>query len=337
MAEDSIMKLTGAEKAAIILLSIDQENAAKLFSMMNEDEIKEISQAMSTLGSVKPEVVEHLINEFNNEVSNSASFVGNIETTEKLLEKAMGKDKVAAIMEEIRGPAGKNTWDKLGNVNEDVLASYLKNEYPQTVALIMSKINPNHAAKVLSALPEELTLQVIMRMLNMEAVKKDVLDGVEKTLRSEFISTLTKTQKYDSNELMAEIFNNFDRANEAKFMGLLEQKMPDQAEKIKNLMFTFDDLVNINQAGIQTLLRDIDKSKLTVALKGASEQVRNLFISNMSQRAAKILQEDMEALGPVRLKDVDEAQSAIVSKAKEMAAKGDIVIADDSGEDEFIY
>jgi flagellar motor switch protein FliG len=171
----------------------------------------------------------------------------------------------------------------------------------------------------------------------MEAVKKDVLDGVEKTLRSEFISTLTKTQKYDSNELMAEIFNNFDRANEAKFMGLLEQKMPDQAEKIKNLMFTFDDLVNINQAGIQTLLRDIDKSKLTVALKGASEQVRNLFISNMSQRAAKILQEDMEALGPVRLKDVDEAQSAIVAKAKEMAAKGDIVIADDSGEDEFIY
>lgn len=331
------MKLTGAEKAAIILLSVDEESAANIFSLMHEEEIKEISHAMSSLGSIKPDIVESVIQEFNSEMSSAVSFVGNVETTEKLLEKVLGKDKVNAIMEEIRGPAGKNTWDKLGNVNEDILASYLKNEYPQTVALIMSKINATHAARVLSSLPDEFTFEVIKRMLSMDAVKKEILDSVEKTLKAEFISTLTKTQKNDTNQLMAEIFNNFDRSNEAKFMGMLEEKLPDHAEKIKNLMFTFDDLIKIGPTGIQALIRSIDKTKLTVALKGASEQVRTLFINNMSQRAAKILVEDMESLGPVRLKDVDEAQSEIVLVAKDMANKGEIIISDDSGADEFIY
>ena len=338
MSEDDYSKkLTGVERVAVILLSVEDEQATKIFALMNEDEIKEVSAAMSTLGMIRPEIIEQLINEFTAEISNSMSFVGNVDTTERLLEKVLDKDKVKSIMEEIRGPAGKNTWDKLGSVNEDILATYLKNEYPQTVALIMSKLSPSHAARVLSSLPEELTVEVMMRMLNMEPVKKEVLDKVEKALKAEFISSISKTQKYDSNEIMAEIFNNLDRNNEAKFMGLLEQRSPEQAEKIKDLMFTFDDLININPAGIQALMRTIDKSKLTTALKGAAEPLRKLFIDNMSQRAAKILVEDMEALGPVRLKDVDEAQSGIVSLARDMAAKGEITIASESGEDEFIY
>jgi flagellar motor switch protein FliG len=338
MADDnSNKKLTGPERAAIILLSVDEENSTKIFSMMSEEEIKEISLAMSSLGVIKPEIMEQLMGDFSSEISSSASFVGNIDTTEKLLQKVMEKDRVSVIMEEIRGPAGKNTWDKLGNVNEDVLAAYLKNEYPQTVALIMSKMSPAHAAKVLSSFQEDFTLEVMMRMLNMEPIKKEVLDRVEKILKAEFISTLTKTQKYDSNEIMAEIFNNFDRNNESKFMEMLEQRSPEHAEKIKDLMFTFDDLIKINAMGVQVILRSVDKAKLTIALKGASQPLRNLFVNNMSQRASKILIEDMEALGPVRLKDVDEAQSMIVNMARDLAAKGEITIAADSGEDEFIY
>lgn len=335
--KDNILKLTGAEKTAIVLLAVREEYAAHVFSLMSDEEIKEISHAMSTLGPVKPEIVERLIFEFTNEMSNTIGLMGNLETTERLLEKVLGKDRVNAIMEEIRGPAGKNTWDKLGNVNEEVLAAYLKNEYPQTVALIASKINPAHAARVLSVLPEDFTFEVIMRMLNMDAVKKEVLDGVEKTLRAEFISTLTKTQKYDTNEMIAEIFNNFDRTNEAKFMAMLEERLPDAAEKIKSLMFTFDDLINVNPAGIQALLRNVDKSKLTIALKGAAQNVRELFLSNMSQRAAKIMQEDMDAMGPVRLRDVDDAQSEIVIIAKDMSAKGEIVILENGEKDEYIY
>ena len=338
MADDNYTKkLTGIEKAAIILLSIDEANSTKIFAMMNEDEIKDISAAMASLGAIKPEMIEQLIGEFSSEISSSVSLFGNADVTERLLQKALGKDKVSSIMEDIRGPAGKNTWDKLGNVNEEVLAAYLKNEYPQTVALIISKINPTHAAKVLSALPTDFTFDIMMRMLNMEPVKKEILERVERILKNEFINSLAKTQKYDSNFVMAEIFNNFDRNNEAKFMGMLEEKVPEYADKIKGLMFTFDDLSKLDVAGIQTLLRFADKSKLAIALKGTNEKLRALFLSNMSQRAAKILQEDMEALGPVRLKDVDEAQNSMVAIARDLEEKGEIIISSDSGADEFVY
>jgi len=240
-------------------------------------------------------------------------------------------------MEDIRGPAGRTTWDKLGNVNEEILATFLKNEYPQTIALVLSKIKAEHAAKVLTVFPEELALEVMMRMLGMEAVKKEVLDGVEKTLRVEFMSNLAKTQRRDTHEIMAEIFNNFDRNTETKFMTILEQKNAESAERIRNLMFTFEDLKKIDPAGVQSLLRGVPKEKLATALKGASDTIKDLFLKNMSERAAKLLREDMEIMGPVRLKDVDEAQMSIVQVAKDLAAKGEIVIAGDSADDQLVY
>ena len=196
-------------------------------------------------------------------------------------------------MEEIRGPAGRTTWDKLGNVSEEVLAAYLKNEYPQTVSLVLSKIKPDHAARVLTALPDDFALETILRMLSMESVKKEVMDGIERTLKTEFMSNLAKTQRRDSYEIMAEIFNNFDRNTEFKFLSHLEDKDSESAERIRSLMFTFEDLAKIDPSGIQALMRGIDKDKLGIALKGASETIRDLFFSNMSERAAKILREDM--------------------------------------------
>ncbi|AZL15200.1 flagellar motor switch protein FliG [Rickettsiales endosymbiont of Stachyamoeba lipophora] len=331
------IKLNGYQKAAIILFSVEEDHAAKIFSMMSDEEIKGISFAMSTLGSIKQEAIDRLLFEFNSELSGAVSFFGNFEATERLLEKVLGKEKVAQIMDEIHGPAGKNTWDRLKNVNEDILANYLRNEYPQTIALIISKLQPTFAANLLSMLPEELTFDVMLRILNMDSVKKEIVDGVEKVLRAEFINTLSKSQKQDSNLMLAEIFNNFDRTNEAKFMSMLEQRVPESADKIKSLMFTFDDLIKVSPASIQSILRVVDKSKLTVALKGAKEDVKNLFISNMSQRAAQILKEDMEALGPVRIKDVDESQAAIIQVVKDLASKGDVVIQAEGEQDEYIY
>lgn len=335
--KDDYRKLTGPQKIAILLMSVGEESAGKLFSMMDDDEIREISGTMATLGEVSSETVERLYLEFTEQMSASGAVVGTYDTAERLLVKALGKERVDSIMEDIRGPAGKTTWDKLGNVGEDVLAGYLKNEYPQTIALVLSKIKSDHAAKVLTVLPEELSLEVIMRMLTMESVKKEVLEGIEKTLRVEFMSNLAKTQQRDSHELMADIFNNFDRNTESRFMKILEERDKEAADRIRALMFTFEDLKKIDPAGIQTLIRAIDKDKLAIALKGASDVIKSLFFDNMSERAAKILREDIEAKGPVRIRDVDEAQMGIVAVAKDLATKGEIMIAEAGGADQMVY
>jgi flagellar motor switch protein FliG len=335
--KEDIRSLTGPEKAAIFLLSLGEEHATKLWQMMDEEEIKELSQIMSNLGTVSSNLVEKLLIEFVSQISSTGSLMGSYESTERLLQRFMPGDKVGAIMEEIRGPAGRTMWDKLANVNESVLANYLKNEYPQTVAVVLSKIKSEHAARVLAALPEEFALEVVQRMLRMESVQKDILDKVEQTLRVEFMSNLARTAKRDSHEMMAEIFNNFDRQTESRFLTALEERSRDSSERIKALMFTFEDLAKLDPGSIQTLLRHVEKDKLALALKGATDSLRDVFFSNLSERAGKILREDMEALGPVRLKDVDEAQMRMVNVAKDLANKGEIMIASKQGEDELIY
>jgi len=292
---------------------------------------------MSNLGTVSASLVEKLLIEFVSQMSSTGSLMGSYESTERLLTRFMPTEKVGAIMEEIRGPAGRTMWDKLGNVNESVLANYLKNEYPQTVAVVLSKIKSEHAARVLASLPEEFALEVVQRMLRMESVQKDILDKIEQTLRVEFMSNLARTAKRDAHEMMAEIFNNFDRQTENRFLTSLEERSRDAAERIKALMFTFEDLGKLDPGSIQTLLRHVEKDKLGLALKGATDSLRDVFFSNMSERAGKILREDMEALGPVRLKDVDEAQMRMVNVAKDLANKGEIMIASKQGEDELIY
>ena len=231
-------------------------------------------------------------------------------------------------MEDVRGPAGRTVWDKLGNVDESVLAAYLKNEYPQTIAVVLSKIRSEHAARVLASLPQEAAIETVLRMLRMELIQKDILNDVEETLRAEFMSNLGRTHRRDNHEIMAEIFNSLDRSTETRFLELLEERNKELADRIRALMFTFEDLAKLDGAGIQTLLRGVDSGKVSLALKGASEKLRELFFGNMSERAAKIMRDDMEALGPVRLRDVEEAQLLLVHKAKDLAASGEIFLAD---------
>src|SRR5579883_2791024 len=272
--------LTGPQKASILMLALGEELAAKILAMMHEDEIKELSSAMAQLGTVRADVVEKLCYEFAESMGNTGNLVGSFESTERLLMRCLPRERVSQIMEEIRGPAGRTTWDKLGNVNEEVLANFLKNEYPQTIALVLSKVKAEHAAKVLMSLPDEISTDVIVRMLSMEAVKKEVLEGIEKTLKREFMSNLAKTQRRDSHEMLADIFNNFDRNSETKFMGALEGRNPESADKVRKLMFTFEDLIKIDAFGIQALIRTCDKEKMAIALKGASDNIKQLFFNN---------------------------------------------------------
>jgi flagellar motor switch protein FliG len=321
----------------MFMLSLPQSHSAKLFGLMSDEEIKELSMTMANLGMIDATMVERLFVEFADQLSSTGSLVGSFDTTERLLLQSMDQEKVNMIMEEIRGPAGRTMWDKLGNVNEQVLANYLKNEYPQTVAVVLSKIKGDHAARVLSVLPENFAMEVIMRLLRMETVQKDILDGVEKTLRAEFMSNLARTQRQDSHEQMADIFNNLDRSTENRFMSALEERNRESAERIKALMFTFEDLLRIDPAGVQVLLRQVEKDQLAMALKGASDDVKELFFKNMSERAAKMMREDMEAMGPVRLKEVDEAQANVVATAKTLADSGEIVISGSGEEDELVF
>ena len=329
-------RLSGPEKAAIIMLALGEDHH-RLWESLDEDEIKEISQAMSSLGTVSAAVVEQLLIEFVSGMSGAGAVMGSFEQTQRLLNSFMPPDRVEVLMEEIRGPAGRTMWDKLGNVNEAVLANYLKNEYPQTVAVVLSKIKAEHASRVLAALPEDFALECVQRMLRMEPVQREILDKIEQTLRNEFMSNLARTSKRDSHEMMAEIFNNFDRQTESRFIAALEERNREAAERIRALMFVFEDLSKLDPGGVQTLLRAVEKDQLALALKGASDALREMFFSNMSERASKIMREDMETMGPVRLKDVDTAQMAMVQVAKDLAAKGEIMLAGQGGDDELIY
>src|SRR3954453_21987260 len=319
--------MTGLEKAGVLMLALDEERASRLFGMMHEDEIKAVSAAMAQLGVVPVDTVERLCSDLVDNFDASGGILGTFESTEALLMKTLPRERVSQIMEEIRGPAGRTMWDKLGNVSEELLASYLKNEYPQTVAVVLAMVRADHTAKVLTLLPDSFALEVVMRMLRMESIQRDVLDRVERILRAEFMSNLARASTSDPHHMVAEIFNHFDRKAEMRFLAGLEERNRESAEKVKAQMFTFADLQRLTPPAVQVLLRAVDKSQLPIALKGASDNIRNLFMSQLSERAGKMLREEIASLGPVRVKDVEEAQAAISNLAKDLAARGEIDIS----------
>ncbi|MCO5091558.1 flagellar motor switch protein FliG [Bosea sp. (in: a-proteobacteria)] len=333
----TIAEMSGAQRAAVILLVLGEEHGRSIWQEFDDDEIRIITRAMAELGTVDSDEVERLMLDFVGKLSSAGAVTGSFDRTISLLEKILPTEQVALLMEEIRGPAGRNMWQKLGNIDAVVLANFLKNEYPQTIAVILSKIRPEHAANVLRNLPNDLSIEVVGRMLRLESVQKEALDHIENTLRTEFVSTLTQTRRRDPHEMMAEIFNGFDRQTEMRFLSALDASNQESAERIRALMFTFDDLSKLDPAGLQTLMRQADKDTLARALKGASQSMRDFFFGAMSQRAAKNMQDDMEGLGPLRLKEVDEAQTKLVQMTKDLADKGEIVLSKGSADDELVY
>nr|WP_054209840.1 flagellar motor switch protein FliG [Bosea vaviloviae] len=329
--------MTGPQRAAVILLVLGEEHGKTIWSEFDDEEIRIITRAMAELGTVDADEVERLMLDFVGKLSSAGAVTGSFDRTISLLEKILPTDQVAMIMEEIRGPAGRNMWQKLGNIDAVVLANFLKNEYPQTIAVILSKIRPEHAANVLRNLPNDLSIEVVGRMLRLESVQKEALDHIENTLRTEFVATLTQTRRRDPHEMMAEIFNGFDRQTEMRFLSALDASNQESASRIRALMFTFEDLGKLDPAGLQTLMRQADKDTLTRALKGASEPMREFFFTAMSQRAVKNMQDDIQGLGPLRLKEVDEAQTKLVTLTKELADKGEIVLSKGNAEDELVY
>jgi flagellar motor switch protein FliG len=331
-----LKKFTGPQRAAALMLALGKEHGAPIWDQLSTDEIKELSSTISSLGRIPSVVVEYLLVQFTGEVASMASLHGSYETTERLLAGILPNDKVKEIMEDIRGPSGRTMWDKLSNVSETVLAGALKQEYPQTVAVILSKLRPDHAARVLAELPREFAVDVIMRMLRMDTVQKEVINQVEQTLKTEFMTNLSRSQKRDPHESMAELFNSLDRSTEEAMLTALDAKAPESAERIRALMFTFEDLANLLPPAIASIVRNADKREMALALKGAPDQLKQMFFNAMTERAAKLMREDMAGMGPVRARDCEEAQSSLVRLAKDLADRGEILLVDPKSDDAMI-
>jgi flagellar motor switch protein FliG len=332
-----LKKYSGLQRAAALMLALGRDHGRPIWDQLSPDEVKELSAAIAQLGRVPAVVVEYLLVQFSGEVSSMASLHGSYETTERLLGGILDADRVKEIMEDIRGPSGRTMWDKLSNVSETVLAGYLKNEYPQTVAVILHKLRPDHAARVLAELPREMATDVVMRMLRMETVQKEVILEVEQTLKGEFMTNLSRAQRRDPHEAMAELFNALDRATEEAMLTDLDERAPETAERIRALMFTFEDLGNLTPGAIQILVRNSDKRELALALKGAPDEMKRLFLGSMTERAGKLMRDDMEAMGPVRARDCEEAQTALVRLAKSLGDRGEIMLVDPKSDDAMIY
>lgn len=332
----AVDQLNGPERAAVVMLALGEEASKPIWASFDEDEIREVTRAIAKLGQVAPDVVEALLQDFMTSLSETSAISGSAASAHRFLRHVVPADMADAILEDIKGPAGKTMWEKLANVNERVLAGYFRNEHPQTVAVVLSRVRADHAAKVLAALPGLFAEEVIGRMLTLGPVQKDVIDQIEQALKSEFMAALSRGEDRDPYVAVAEVFNKLDRATERRFMEALLMKNPGAAERIRALMFVFEDLVCLDPGDMQTLLRFIDKSDLALALKGAAPDVARHFYINMSERAAGILRDDIEIMGGVRQKDVLGAQSRIVETAQRLADEGEIVLSK-SKDEELVY
>lgn len=326
-------EFSGMKKAAMFMLVIGDSHARILSERLAIDEMKSIAHEMTRLGRIQGADVEVLLREFTVVMGAGFGIVGTYDTARQLLSSILDEEKVALIMKDLGGHPGGNIWEKLSKVDDNLLASFLKNEYPQTIAVVLSKVRTDHAARLVSHLPKEVAIEAMMRMLRLDTVQDEIMTDVEDLLRIEFMANASGGPPRDQHEVMAEIFNYFDRTTETSFLEMLEERNKESAELIRSLMFTFDDLVKLQGQAIQLLLRNVDNSRLGLALKGGKDELKELFFKNMSERAAKILREDMENMGPVRVKDVEDAQSEIVISAKALIDRGEITITTDNDED----
>ncbi|MCQ9156270.1 flagellar motor switch protein FliG [Acidomonas methanolica] len=320
----SYMKISGKQKAAIFLLALGEENSAPLLKELNEDELKEISRSIANLGEIKADLVDEVCKEFLNAAHYTNNMIGNVNSAERFLKEAVPANVANQIMEEIRGPSGHTMWKKLGNISDVMLANYLVNEHPQTVCVILGRIPTEQSARVLALFPQKFAMEVIDRIIHMESVPQKVIQSLEDTLCKEFMRNTISFQKNDSYGKMAEIFNTMERKHENRLLESLKEYSSDDAEKIKFLMFTFDDLKLLNEEDMALVISKVDRLELACALKGCSNDLRDQFFKCMSERSGKILKEEMMAMGAVKVKDMENAQANVVNIAKKMIEEGEI-------------
>ena len=329
--------LTGRQKAAIFLIAVGSEVSTEIFKHLREDEIEQITFEIARLDKITPEDKEKVLVEFN-ELMMAQGFItnGGIDFARSLLEKALGNQKAIDIINRLTSSLQVRPFDFVRRTDPAQLLNFIQGEHPQTIALILSYLDPNKAASILSALPHTIQAEVAKRIATMDRVSPDVLREVERVLERK-LSTLASEDYTTAGGIdsVVEILNNVDRGTEKTIIEALEEEDPELAEEIKKRMFVFEDIVLLDDRAIQKIMREVDNTELAKALKSVDSEVQEKIFKNMSKRAANLLREDMDFMGPVRLKDVEDAQQKIVNIIRKLEEAGEIVVAR-SGEDELI-
>ena len=329
-------KMAGPEKAAILFLCLGETRGSELMKKLDEEEIQKITRAMSKLGVIDGTHVEQVMTEFTETVYNGGAIVGSFSVAEKLLRNFLPGDQVESILKDISGPLKeRDLWARFSQINENVIANYLKGEHAQTAAAILSNVATDVAARVLPLLGIDRMQDVIERMIKMEAVPGEMMAEIEETLKSELMGAAESSGR-DMTQQMAELFNKLDRDIFEEVSGVLEERLPEAFTSIKQRMFTFDDLIKLDGMGLARVMRGVPGNTLPMALRGASKEVRDHFLQVLPGRSREMLAEEMNNMGPVRGRDVRTAQLAMVDYAKELAEEEVITLPTDAEEDDFI-
>ncbi|MBQ3515782.1 MAG: flagellar motor switch protein FliG [Lachnospiraceae bacterium] len=328
-------RITGLQKAAILLISLGPEKSALIFKHLKEDEIEELTLEIANTRSVTPQIKESIINEFY-EVCLAQQYIaeGGIGYAKELLEKALGADKAVEVLNRLTASIQVKPFEFVRKTDASQLLSFIQDEHPQTIALILSYLGPSQSAMIVSALSPEQQVEVAKRIATMDRTSPDVIKEVEKILESKLANLVNQDYTIIGGvDHVVEILNTVDRGTEKHIMETLEIEDPELADEIRKKMFVFEDILLLDDRAIQRVLRDVDNNDLAIALKGANEEVQNTVFRNMSQRLAVMIKEDMEFMGPVRMKDVEEAQQKIVNTIRKLEDAGEIVISRGGGDE----
>jgi flagellar motor switch protein FliG len=328
-------KLTGRRKAAILLVTMGPEKAAKVLKNLEESEVEMLTIEIANLGKVTNEERKAVLEEFQNLTKAREMIIsGGIEYAKEMLIKAFGPEKAMQIIERLVSNLSVKPFEFMRNADVVQIVNFLQSEHPQTIALVLSFLEPRIAAQVLGALPENLQIEVIKRISLLERASPDVVKEVEKLLEKKFAGVATQTlSAVGGLDTAAEIMNNLDRSTEKNIMERLTYESPELAEEIRRRMFVFEDILKLDDRSVQLVLREVNTQDLAVALKGASEELKQKIFNNMSKRAQQLLKDEIEFMGPVRVKDVEEAQQKIINIIRRLEEAGEIVIARGGGEE----
>jgi len=321
------VKYNGAQKAAILMLSFGEDISAEIFKSMTEFEIKRIGTAMSRLGRLDQDVVDEVMNEFYSIIQqNKKFFYGGNEYTKKVIGTAFKGGDADNLIEQLALSSNANL-NALELIDPKTLSNFIRNEHPQTIALILAHLDNKKCGDTLKLLPESMHTEILLRIANLDAVQPEIIDEIDDVLRQEVQAMGSiASQKIGGIEPIANMLNIMDKTTSEQILDNFEQRDPELAERIRQLMFVFDDLVKIDDRGIQELIKNIQNDKWKIALRTASEAVKTLVFKNMSERAATMLKEDMEATGAVKLSDVEAAQLEVINIARKLETEGKIII-----------
>lgn len=329
--------LSGPEKAAVFLLTLGEEFASEVFKRLEPQEIKIVGRQMAKMEQVKKEDISSLLGEFRMEDGDHDIFLSGDDMLETAVKRALPADIASSILDDIRSDWKLTLFQKARNLEPKVLVNFLRNEHPQTIALVLAVLQNNQSASILAELPESLQLEVVMRLAELDKVSPEILVEVDKVLQDELITIEgMEGQKLGGIEVVAELLNNTDRALEASILDGIQEQRESLAEEIRKLMFVFDDLVSIDDRGIMQILKEVSTDELKLALRTSTDDLKEKIYKNMSSRAVQAMKEDMEIMGPVRLRDVEAAQQNIIKVAKRLEAEGKIQVATKGGEEEYV-